>query len=390
MKERMQFYRPAVAAFLTMMAMALTSSTLSFFLEPVCQALEINRGSFSVVFSLLAVSGAITNPFLGQYAGKRGVRGILILSGIWVFGSMVLFAAAKQVWILYLAGFCLGAFSTNCAAFCASVMVQQGYEAEKAAGIQGIVMAGSGVGGMLFSVLIPGCMGRFGWRAGACAVGVSWLVLHLAAAVLLGKTEKSRSGSTGSAAGLGMTRKEAVRSHKLYLIMAVGIILTACCGIQQQLPALLADYGFETGAVSMMISFMTGTLAMGKIAQGFLCGRLGVKAGGSIMLGVFALGFLLMLHKSLVYPALVLLSFGLGIYTTTIPLVVRKIFGSREYAEIWALVSTVGSVGTFAANPVWGTIYDLTGSYALGQLASPVCLAAAIWALAVALGKKQA
>lgn len=388
MKEIVKTYRPAIAAFLTMMAMSLTSSTLSFFLEPVCETLGINRGSFSVIFSLLAVSGAMTNPFLGQYAGKKGVRGILILSGIWVCGSMLLFAAAQQVWLLYLAVFCLGAFSTNCAAFCASVMVQQSYEAETAAGIQGIVMAGSGVGGMLFSILIPQCIGSFGWRTGACVMGICWLVLHLAAALLLGKAERNLSGTNAAAADQGITRAEAVHSHKLYLIMGIITILTACCGIQQQLPSLLADYGFGAGTVSMMISFMTGTLAVGKILQGLLCSKLGVKTGCSVMLGAFALGFLVMLSKSLAYPGLLLLSFGMGIYTTTMPLVVRKIFGSREYAEIWALIATVGSVGTFVANPVWGTIYDLTGSYALGQLVSPVMLVLAIWALLRALKEK--
>ena len=69
MKEKIQAYRPAAAAFLTMMAMSLTSSILSFFLEPICSALEISRGSFSLVFSLMSVSGALMNPFIGQYAG---------------------------------------------------------------------------------------------------------------------------------------------------------------------------------------------------------------------------------------------------------------------------------------------------------------------------------
>lgn len=53
MKEKISFYRPAAAAFLVIMAMALTSSTISFFLEPVCEALQISRGSFSVIFSLI-------------------------------------------------------------------------------------------------------------------------------------------------------------------------------------------------------------------------------------------------------------------------------------------------------------------------------------------------
>lgn len=385
MKNRLQFYRPAAAAFLTMMAMSLTSSTLSFFLEPVCESLQINRGSFSVIFSLLAVSGAITNPFLGQYAGKKGVRGILILSGLWVCGSMVLMAAAKQLWVLYLSGFLMGAFSTNCAAFCASVMVQQRYPARRAAGIQGIVMAGSGVGGMLFSILIPGCIRAFGWQIGACVMGICWLGLHLAAAMLLGKGERVATGSSGIEATAGMTRAEALRSPKLYLMMGIIVIITACCGIQQQLPSMLTDFGYASERVSLMISLMTASLAAGKILQGQLYGRLGLKTGGCLMLLAFALGFLAMLRRELAYPGLVLLAFGMGIYTTMMPLVVRKVFGSREYAQIWALIATVGSVGTFAANPIWGTVFDRTGSYALAQFVSPVLLAAAVWMLIAAL-----
>ena len=73
MKEKISFYRPAAAAFLTMMAMALTSSTISFFLEPVCESLQISRGSFSLIFSLMSVSGALVNPFLGQEIGRAHV-----------------------------------------------------------------------------------------------------------------------------------------------------------------------------------------------------------------------------------------------------------------------------------------------------------------------------
>ena len=109
MKEKITQYRPAAAAFLTMMAMAVTSSTISFFLEPVCAALQISRGSFSLIFSLMSVSGALTNPFIGQYAGKKGVRGILLTGGIWGGLCIWLFSLAENVWIVYLAGFLLGA-----------------------------------------------------------------------------------------------------------------------------------------------------------------------------------------------------------------------------------------------------------------------------------------
>ena len=118
MKEKLNFYRPAAAAFLVIMAMALTSSTMSFFLEPICESLQISRGSFSLIFSLMSVTGALANPFVGQYAGKKGVRGILILAGLWTGVCMILMSAVTKLWMLYAAACCIGLFGSTCAALC--------------------------------------------------------------------------------------------------------------------------------------------------------------------------------------------------------------------------------------------------------------------------------
>ena len=388
MKEKIGLYRPAVAAFLTMMAMALTSSTLSFFLEPICAALEISRGSFSLIFSLMSVSGALLNPFLGQFAGKKGVRLILMVSGVWVCGCMILLSLVRSLWMLYLTGFCMGAFASTCVALCANVIVQQSYFGPQASGILGGVMAGSGVGGMIFSIVIPQCIGSFGWQTAMQVMGVCWMVLLWIAALLLGRQELGKMGSGNGAVGLGMTREEALRSPKLYLQMALIIIITASCGIQQQLPSLLSAYQFDEGTVSLMISVMTAFLAIGKVVQGLLYGKLGIRNGGVLMLLAFAAGFLAMLSPGLAYPGLILLAFGMGTYTTLLPQVARRTFGSREYAAIWALIATAGSTGTFVANPIWGMIYDMTGSYTLGLIAAPLLLLAGIAALLLSLKER--
>ena len=164
MKEKLNFYRPAAAAFLVIMAMALTSSTMSFFLEPICESLQISRGSFSLIFSLMSVAGALSNPFVGQYAGKKGVRGILFLTGLWTGVCMILLSMVTKLWMLYAVAFCLGLFGSSCVCLCGNVMVQQAYFGPQASGILGAVMAGSGVGGMFFSLIIPRVIALFGWQ----------------------------------------------------------------------------------------------------------------------------------------------------------------------------------------------------------------------------------
>lgn len=385
MKEKLSAYRPAAAAFLTMMAMALTSSTLSFFLEPICTHLNISRGSFSMIFSLMSVSGALLNPYLGQLAGKKGVRGILLVTGLWTGGCMFLLSMVGSLWMLYLTGFLMGAMSSTCVALCANVIVQQAYFGPQASGILGGVMAGSGVGGMIFSIVIPNCMANFGWQRAMQVMGILWLGMLWLAALLLGKQSGLSGGKGNGAVGIGMTRAEALKSPKLYLQMVLIVIITACCGVQQQLPSLLSTHRYDEAAVSLMISVMTAFLAIGKVAQGLLYGKLGVRKGGVLMLLVFAAGFLALIWRSLAWPGLLLLSFGLGIYTTLLPQLTRRVFGSREYAAIWALIATVGNAGTFLANPVWGMVYDMTGSYTLGLIAAPVLLVVATVAMLLSL-----
>ena len=75
-------YRPAAAAFLLMISMALTTTALSFFVGPVCTELGLGRGSFTIYYSLMSATGAFAIPFHGQYINKKGVRGIMTVSAI--------------------------------------------------------------------------------------------------------------------------------------------------------------------------------------------------------------------------------------------------------------------------------------------------------------------
>ena len=381
MKEKIQFYRPAAAAFLVMMAMAVTSSTLSFFLEPVCDQLGIGKGSFSLVFSLMTVAGALTNPVFGRFAGKHGVRGIVAVCALWGWGSLVLFSLADRLWMVYLAGFLLGLFGGNCVALCANVIVQNAYDPRQASGVLGIVMSGSGVGGMIFNLIVPAVMASLGWQRAMLVTAFCWLGVVGLGALVLGREKPLRQYTGAAGVGLGMTQAEALKSPKLYLLIGIIVVITAACGIQQQQPLLLTGYGLENGKISLMLSVQTAVLALGKIGQGILYGRFGVRRGGCGMLLVFAAAFLILAVPEGAWPGLMVMAWGLGIYTTLLPLVTRKIFGTREYAAIWGLLATCGSVGTIVANPLWGGLYDLTGEYTPGMILMPVLLILAAWGL---------
>ena len=372
---KLREYRPALAAFLLMMSMSLTTTALSFFVGPVCEALGFGRGSFTIYYSLMTASGALAIPILGQVINKRGVRGIVTISALWVAAGLWAFSLSGSLWMFYAAGAALGLFGTSCVSLCANVIVQQAYTGSRASGLLGIVMSGSGVGGMIVSLLLPGLIQELGWRTGYRLLALGWLLLGLCAFALLGKAELTGGVGQRRTPVSGMTRAQALRSPKLYLLTLVIFILTAACGIQQQIPSVLADCGFETGQVSGMVSFFTAALAVGKILQGLLYGRMGPQKGGLLIVAVFAASFLVLPKPGLVYPGLAMLALGMGCVTTLMPILTRFTFGALEYAAIWSILSTASSVGSLIATPLFGMVYDATGSYAPAMTASSAGLA---------------
>lgn len=382
-------YRPAISAFLLMMAMALTTTALSFFIGPVCESLDIGRGSFTIYYSLMTASGAVSIPILGQVINKKGVRGILLLSTVWVAAGLFAFSVSKELWMFYAVGACMGIFGTSCVSLCANVVVQQSYSGGRASGLLGIVMSGSGVGGMIVSLILPGLIEGLGWQICYRILSTSWLTLGVVALLLLGKMEVTGGVGHRRTPASGMTRAEAVRSPKLYLLIVVIFLLTAACGLQQQLPSVLAGYGFGTAQVSAMLSFFTAMLAVGKIFQGLFYSKLGPRTGGCIVIALFAGSFLMLQSTALVYPALVLLAIGMGSVTTLMPTAARMTFGALEYAAIWSILTTVSSVGSLIATPMFGMVYDAFGSYAPAMNATAAALIVAIAALFLAFRKKK-
>lgn len=381
-------FRPAAAAFLLMIAMALTTTALSFFVEPVCDALGLGRGTFTVYYSLMTASGALAIPVLGQVIQKRGVRTVVAVSAIWVSLGFLAFSVSGALWMFYAAGAWIGVFGTACVSLCASVIVQQNYAGSRASGILGIVMAGSGVGGMAVSLILPGLLGELGWRWGYRVLAVCWLILGFTALALLGRGSLNRGVDPRKTDTEGMSRAEAVRSPKLYLLILVSFILSAACGIQQQLPSVLSGYGVASERVGIMMSFFTAALALGKIAQGLFYGRVGAVRGGMAVVVLFSVSFVVMLFPELVWAGLPALAVGMGTVTTLMPLVTRKSFGGREYPAIWGIVYSAANVGTLLSTPLYGLAYDASGCYDPAMWISAFALLLCVGLMGICFRKK--
>lgn len=382
-------FRPAVSAFLLMLTMSLLSTALSFFVAPVCEDLGFGRGSFTLYYSLMVAAGAVSASFLGSYMNKHGVRGVILISALWCGAGAWGLSFSSALWMFYLVGAAIGFFGTTCVYLAANVIVQQSYSSSQASAILGIVMAGSGIGGVIWSNLFPALINALGWRMGYRVLGISWLGLAVLSALILGKQEPTVAIGHAKTADNSSGKKEALRSLRFVLVVVVMCVLTVASCISQQLPSVLGEMGRGSEQISLMISVMTAFLAVGTVAEGLVCSKLGIQRTMVIVIALYALGYILMATNTLVYIALMCLAFGSGAIGTLMPIVVRTIFGGVHYAAIWSVVISCSSVASFLATPVWGMVYDFSGSYGPALVAMPVLLTGAIFALNAAFRQKN-
>ena len=379
--------RPAASAFLLMLTMSLLSTALSFFVAPVCADLGFGRGSFTLYYSLMVAAGAVSASFLGAYMNRKGTRGVVLVSAVWCGVGFWGLSLSSALWMFYGIGALMGFFGTTCVYLAANVIVQQSYSSRHVSAVLGIVMAGSGIGGVIWSNLVPPMLDALGWRFSYRVLGVCWLVLAVISVLILGKQDLT--GTIGHAKNIagGTSRKDALRSVKFYLAVAVMCILSCASCISQQLPAVLEGLGHDSSRIGLMISVMTAFVAVGTILEGVVCSRLGILKTMILVIGMYILGFVLLLLNTSAYLALMCLAFGSGSIGTLMPVVVRTIFGGRDYAAIWSVVISCSSVASFLAAPVWGMVYDIFGTYTPALTVMPILLLLAIGALLGAFKK---
>lgn len=383
-------FRPAASAFLLMLTMSLISTGLSFFVVPVCAELGFGRGSFTLYYSLMVAAGAVSASFLGTYMNNRGVRGVVLVSGIWCGLGLLGLSFSSQLWLFYILGASIGLFGTTCLYLAANVIVQQSYSSRHAGTVLGIVMAGSGIGGVIWSNLVPLVLETMGWRFGYRMLGALWFSLAALSVLILGKQQLTGAfGNVKGSAGSGTSKQEALKSLPFYLAASLMCILTVCSCISQHLPSVLGEMGCDTSQVGVLVSVMTASSAVGTIVEGMFCSRLGIKKTMLGVLVIYALGYCLMSLQANLYLALMCLAFGSGSIGTLMPIVVRRIFGGRDYAAIWSVIITCSSIASFIASPVWGMVYDFSGSYRPALMTMPVLLAVGVYCLLRAFKGKE-
>jgi MFS family permease len=359
-----------IAGSLAMITVAFATSSVSYFIIPVTEELSIGRGAFTLHYSIMTIVSTITLPFFSGIIERLGIRKIVFLSGIGLFIGFCVFAFSHSIWHFYLAAAFIGLFYYASTTLVALTLINRWFT-EKKGIVTGIVMAGSGIGGVLLGLIIPPILASIDWRTTYVFMGGVMLITTIPSALFLIKefpeSQQSNSSKTLTDNYKVKPRKKRLFCNGTFIFSYVAIcFFSIAVSFIQHLPSMIVGKGFTLTQAGYLLSILYFSMIFLKIIIGWLTDRLGTKIVLFNICVIYALGFMMLpgdFGFLLMSICMLVLGVGKSAATVIFPLYATTIYNVKYFTIIWGVLGTAITVGNALGSTIWGYVFDIFGKY---------------------------
>ncbi len=333
-----------------------------------------------------AVTMTLMLPVLGKLLAKaKNPKLLFILAAIDAAGSYMLLSVVNSLPMLYAVGI-LSGLGSGLVLYMAVPYFVNSWFATKAPLATGIAFAISSAGAIIFSPVAATIITNSGWRSCALILGGIALVVALFGLGVLVKNmknpaerygaaeaAKAAAASAGEAAPAtkvtGVSSAVAIKSPTFYLTWLFTFSFYFIGNMLMHIPSCAVSFGYPLLLASTLVSVVS---AAGVVVQ-FCLGGVVAKLGWfktvcfGMIFGILAAVCWLMgktgTNVSVMYAGSVAYALCVGMPQVVIPLMVRDVFGDKDFTAIWSKLATAISLSGALGVPALALVYNLTGSY---------------------------
>lgn len=175
----------------------------------------------------------------------------------------------------------------------------------------------------------------------------------------------------------GVTASAAIRSVPFYCVFLIAGFFCFAASMLQQMPGYAVSIGLAPTIGGTAVSFIMMGGITGKFGLGYLNDKIDIVKATLLGCTSGVLGLLLILvaktNVTFLFAGAFMFGIAYALLTIEPPLIVRRIFGSRNYSEIYSYVTFAMGAGGAIAPLLYGYIFDVTGSFYFAFL---FCIAA--------------
>lgn len=378
---------------LTVCVGPLVMTTLGFFMAPISEEFGWSRGQISLALTTCSIAAAVTAPFLGRLIDRAGIRRVVIPSLVAFSLCVMLIGFTPASLIMFYIIFTLAGVFSNAANTLPHMKAVSSWFDHKRGFAIGITASGIGIGGILIPLFAEHMIGNYGWRAAYIGLGLLAAIVSIPAVALSLRIKThptqdvSDSKDSASVQLPGFTARAARRQPAFWLICAAILLVgTIVNGLQVHLVPLLMDTGLERTSAAGFVALLGMASLLARVLGGYLLDRIHAPYVAAFFFLLPILSLILILNGTMLPLAIVMLGACIGIEVDLMGYMVSRYLGLRGYGEIFGFVMAMFVLGAAFGPLLYGTLFDMTGTYATAVPIVAVALGTAA-VLTLFLGK---
>lgn len=371
-------WRQVGASMVIMACAAMVASTYGIIAVPLAREFHPSRMVLMLAMTIMTLVSALIAPFLGNLMDKVSLRRIIGVGiALLVGGYLALSFVNSFVQVLVVCGVFFAGANVLAGPIAATVLLTRWFDRRRGRAL-GIAISGIAGGTIFFPPLIQFLLDTFAWRDGLRVLALVLLALTGPALMLLVNRPADRglhpdgaesAPPTAEARGEGPPQSTAaiLADPAFWLLTAViTTVLAGMMGMVTNVVPMAVDLGVAPQAAALIVSVYAATGFVAKLLFAALADRLNPRILMFAVLALFGTGMACLAQAAHGY-AMILVGSGLiGIGGMTIPLqsfLVPRLFGTEVVGRVSGLMSFVMLTALLIMPPLFGLIYDRTGSY---------------------------
>ncbi|KAG8410860.1 hypothetical protein J3458_016616 [Metarhizium acridum] len=320
------------------------------------EAIQASHLEFGLVGGLSISQALLISPIVTVVRKRIGARWTILIGTMLIFLSLLTSSFASSIWHLVLAqGFCFG-WGMGFAYITASALLPPWFSSRRSLAV-GFATAGSGIGGLLYSIVTDRIIHAWGLAWAYRVLAVAALSANLLAAFLLRDLNtRPRAAVTGEIRSSSFNPRDFGRVEVLLIVVwgfatELGYII-----LLYSLPIYAASIGLTPAQGSVANALLNLGLAIGRPPLGYLSdvfGRISVAGATTMLCAIFC--FALWIPAQSFAPLLLfaLVSGTLcGTFWCTITPVLAEVVGIAKFANTFGVICIGLVLPTTFAEPI--------------------------------------
>jgi len=352
--------------------LGLGNITQNLYVVPVTEYFGFARSEYSFIFSIIAIVGIVANLSYDKIYKSMGIR-FMVGSGTLLFAAgYFIYYKASSLPAFYLGASFLGIGLVYTSTLTFSMLINSWFTENKGL-ILGLIFAGSGLGGAVFSPVVAKIITNYGYNRSYLIGSIIFLILSIPVTLMVKEptvpiTDMEISKSDNiltTKKTTGELLKEPCIIAALFCLFMFGFLIAPFLHIT---PAHMTDRNFDYIFASEVSGVIMLILAFAKVFLGVVNDRFNIKVSMSIGLITFIISSILlffMTNKLIAWLYAISYGFALATLSVLIPLFVLAVSGEEYFSNLIGISVSLMSAGAAAGTPAMSLSYDFTGSYDL-------------------------